>query len=426
MLRINERRFLRDLRALAEIGVLPNDRGGGRDRRAFSAAEREARQLFIALAEESGLETYTDTAGNLSARLRSETPNARTLLFGSHMDTVPNGGPYDGALGVIAGLEVLRTLQATGESFPVTLECIAFTDEEGRYCGLTGSQLLAGTYSRNATQRFFRAVGQHPDDVNAMREFLQGGFTVDSLLQAKRPADSILAFVELHIEQGPQLEHEGKTIGVVDAIFGRASGQAVFVGRSDHAGTTPMNLRADALTAAAKFIVHMNEYVRTTCPGAVLTCGNVTVYPGADNVVPREARVLVEYRANSSIMLDRIETELDSFLQKVSGTEGVRAFKQGEHRLEPRPMHAAIQAAVTEACRTLGYSSMRISSGALHDAHSLAAVAPAGMIFVPSKGGRSHCPDEDTEQADLVAGANVLLQTILQLARNDLGSEQIE
>jgi beta-ureidopropionase / N-carbamoyl-L-amino-acid hydrolase len=416
MFTVNEPRFLHDLEGLASIGLLSEDEGGGRDRRAFSAAEREARRLFTALADEAGLEVRTDTAGNLSARLVSQLPNASVLLFGSHVDTVPNGGPYDGTLGVMAGLEALRVVQEAEQAFPVTLECIAFTDEEGRYCGLTGSQLLAGTYSREATRRFFDAVNQYPGDVAAMKEFMSGNLSVDSLLEAKRPADDMLAFVELHIEQGPQLEHAGKSIGVVDAIFGRVSCTAVFAGRSDHAGTTPMVLRADALAAAARFIVHMNDFVRTNHAGAVFTCGNVTVAPGADNVVPREARVSVEYRANSSDTLDMIGAEVNSFLRKVTDTSGVAAFKEGEHRLEPRPMHSDVQTAVSESCQALGYSAMTLSSGALHDAHSMAAVVPAGMIFVPSKSGRSHCPDEDTDPADLVAGANVLLQTVVRLA----------
>ncbi len=178
------------------------------------------------------------------------------------MDTVPNGGPYDGALGVIAALESLRVLKESGQTLPVTLECIAFTDEEGRYAGLTGSQLAAGAYSRDAAQQFYNTASQFAADVAAMDEFLPTAFTVDNLLAAKRPAGEVLAFVELHIEQGPQLEHAHKSIGIVDAIFGRVSCQVVFTGRSDHAGTTPMTLRADALDAAARFITHMIQFVR--------------------------------------------------------------------------------------------------------------------------------------------------------------------
>lgn len=417
MLKINEERFLHDLHQLASIGLLSEDEGGGRDRRVFSAAEREARRLFADLADEAGLAVRTDPAGNLSALWAEQERDDPVLLFGSHFDTVPHGGPYDGALGIIAGLEALRVLRETGEEFPVGLECIAFTDEEGRYCGLTGSQLAAGTYSREATQRFVEAARRFPDDLAAMQEFLPVQFDVENLLSSARDSARIAGFVELHIEQGPQLEHMGVPIGVVDAIFGRTSCRIDFAGRSDHAGTTPMNLRADALVAAARFVVHMHEFVRNECPGAVFTCGNVTVMPGADNVVPQEARVAVEYRANTSALLDQIGTEVDRCLSALQRDSGLSSVKRDTHRLEPRAMHDSIRRAVRDACKALGYPAIDISSGALHDAHSMAAVVPAGMIFVPSKGGRSHCPEEDTDTADLIAGANVLLNTIARLAR---------
>jgi len=414
VLTIDKTRFLNDLYALANIGLLPKEAGGGRDRRAFSEAEREARRLFISLAEESGLAVRTDAAGNLSAR-HSVDASAKTLLFGSHMDTVPNGGPYDGALGTIAALEALRVLKETQDDLPLSLECIAFTDEEGRYCGLTGSQLYAGTYNREETQRFCHAAMRFPDDVSAMAEILPMPFTVDNVLTSSHPAEEIAAFVELHIEQGPQLEHEGVTIGVVDAIFGLASCQVIFGGRSDHSGTTPMHLRNDALVAASRFITHMNSFVTDECPGAVLTCGDVNVLPGSYNVVPREAIVLVEYRANSTEMLDKIENKLRSYLERTEAKGKASVHMADYHRLEPRPMEPSIQQAIGDSCRDLDYSHMTISSGALHDAHSIAAVAPTGMIFVPSIGGRSHCPEEDTAKADLVAGANVLLNTLVRL-----------
>jgi len=243
---------------------------------------------------------------------------------------------------------------------------------------------------------------------------------VDDLLRARRDDEDLLGFVELHIEQGPQLEHEGKTIGVVDAIFGRVSYQVVFTGRADHAGTTPMRLRADALSAAAAFITHMIGFVRDVCPGAVLTCGDVLVQPGADNVVPREARVLVEFRANSPHTLDNIDAEMHASLAKLGQRPGIGATARGGHRLDPRPMHPSIRRNIEASCAALGYSSMTLSSGALHDAHSMAAIVPAGMIFVPSIDGRSHCPEEDTAEPDLVAGANVLLQTIIRLAQNGI------
>lgn len=422
MLTVNEGRFLDDLHRLASVGVLDSAHGGGRDRRAFSLAEREARRLFSALAKDAGLHIRTDAAGNVFARLPSSAPDAPTLLVGSHMDTVPNGGPYDGALGVIAGLEVLRILQESGENLPVTLECVAFTDEEGRYCGLTGSQLAAGTYSREATERFHLAASHYQEDIAAMREFLPADFAVDNSLASRLDTDRILAFLELHIEQGPQLEQAQTPIGIVDAIFGRVSCQVRFTGRSDHAGTTPMSLRADALQAAARFMVHMNSYVVDSCPGAVLTCGNLTVTPGADNVVPAEARIWLEYRANTPAMLDAIGSEVDASLELVSARTVTEAQVEDHHRLDPRPMHPAVQKAIADSCTALGYPSMTFSSGALHDAHSMAAVVPAGMIFVPSIGGRSHCPQENTEPVHLIAGATVLLHAVRRLAQHGLSA----
>ncbi len=417
ILTINEQRFLRDLHALADIGLLPPQKGGGRDRRAFSQAEREARSLFTRLAEEARLDVRTDPAGNLSAR-HAAAPHARTLLFGSHMDTVPNGGPYDGALGTIAALEAIRVLMESGAQLPVSLECIAFTDEEGRYCGLTGSQLFAGAYSSEATQRFVDAAMRFPEDVAAISSLLPGPFTVENVLKARRPVEELAGFVELHIEQGPQLEHEGVQIGVVDAIFGRASRTVTLIGRSDHAGTTPMNLRQDALVAASRFITHMHDYVRFECLGTVLTCGDVRVKPGADNVVPNEAAVLVEYRANASVLLNKIEAELERTLSDKDVIEECTVQVANQHRVEPCQMNQRIQAMIRKSCEALGYVNMRISSGALHDAHSLAAVTPAGMIFVPSVAGRSHCPEEMTSDIDLIAGANVLLNTIYALANS--------
>ena len=181
-----------------------------------------------------------------------------------------------------------------------------------------------------------------------------------------------------------------------------------------------MTLRVDVLDASARFITHMNQFVRSACPGAVLTCGNIEVSPGADNVVPREARVWVEYRANSPEVLDKIGSEAESVLRETRAYSGIGVATEAQHRLDPRPMHPAIQRAVQESCGELGYTAMTLSSGALHDAHSMAAVVPSGMIFVPSKGGRSHCPEEDTDPAELVAGANVLLHTISRLALGGL------
>ncbi len=414
MLQINAKRFLENLAELGQIGVAAD--GSGLDRRPFSKAERGTRDFICSQAELAGLIVEVDAVANLSVKVPTAEAGAQTLLFGSHLDTVPHGGPYDGALGVVAALEVLRTVQEAGIVLPVHLEAIAFTDEEGRLADLTGSRVFTGDYSREQIERFLARAGQFADDLASMRSAVAGGLTVASLSAAKRDLAQIAAYVELHIEQGPQLERAGVSIGVVEAIFGRVAYEVTFIGRSDHAGTTPMHLRADALVAAAGFVAQAAALVAARFPGAVFTCGDVRVRPGVYNVVPNRVELLVEFRAGSMSILGDVDQALRNMLDELTNAPGLSYQLNLTGYLEPRFMDRQVQAAISGACQHLGYGQMRSASGALHDAHSLAHHVRSGMIFVPSIGGRSHCPDEATDRDDLVAGANILLHTILGLA----------
>ena len=414
MLRINQQRFLQNLADLAQIGRTPDAEGGGLDRRPFSTAERAARAFFTQQAQAAGLDVTTDTAANLSAQFPADNPNAKTLLLGSHLDTVPNGGPYDGALGVIAALEVLRAVKENNLSLPVHLEAIAFTDEEGRFGDFFGSLALTGKHTSKMIDTFLAHANEFPDDLSAMRNLIPGGLTPDAILAARRDPNSLAGYLELHIEQGPQLEQAGVPIGVVDAIFGRRTLQITFEGRADHAGTTPLNLRTDALLAASHVIIQADKIVRREFPQAVITCGNVQVKPGVYNVVPNQAIIWVEFRAAQEDVLEKINQSLHELIDRLT-TPPLSVFIQPVDHLKPVAMHPNIQAAIRQAGEELGYATLSLSSGAAHDAQALAAITPTGMIFVPSKGGRSHCSEEDTDEADLVAGANVLLQTVLKL-----------
>ena len=310
MLTINRTRFLDTLNTIAQIGLLSDDEGGGRDRRPFSPAEREARRYFTEQAEAAGLTVTTDAAANLSARLSCGPANAKTLLLGSHLDTVPNGGPYDGALGVISALEVLRVVAEQRLSLPFDLEAIAFADEEGRFGDFFGSRSLADRHSDATVETFFARAEAYPDDLAAMSELVSGGVTRQGLAQAVRDPETLAGYLELHIEQGPRLEHAGLAIGVVSAIFGRSSFKLTFVGRPDHAGTTPMDLRADALVAAGQFVTRAPTLVRETFPEAVITCGGISVEPGVYNVVPGRVTLLVEFRAATQVELSGIDDAL--------------------------------------------------------------------------------------------------------------------
>ena len=386
MLQINEERFLSNLSQLAEIGRVATAKGGGLDRRPFSDSDRQARAFFRQIASKADLKVTTDGVANLSARVDAPNVEARTVLFGSHLDTVPHGGPVDGALGVIAALETLCTMREAGIRSKYHLEAIAFTDEEGRFGDLTGSQVATGTYSVEQIARFLQNAEEFPDDLAAMRAEVAGGLSPQSILAAQRDLSQIEAFVELHIEQGPQLEHAGLPIGVVDTIFGRSSFEVTFHGRSDHAGTTPLGLRADALVAAASFITSAQDLVRGQYPGAVLTCGNAVVRPGVYNVVSNWTQLLLEFRAGSAAELDGVDQGVRGLLDEITSPSGLTYTMVRTAQLEPRAMDERIQRVIQQATDDLGYSQMSFSSGALHDAHSLAPYVPTGMIFVPSVG----------------------------------------
>ncbi len=419
MLTINPKRFLKDLANLSHIGRLPETEGGGLDRRPFSPAERAARDFFTQQAQTAGLEVVTDAAANLSARLPASNSPAKTLLLGSHLDTVPHGGPYDGALGVIAALEVLRVIKANNLVLPVHLEAIAFTDEEGRLGDFFGSLALTGQHTAESIGQFLARAQEFPTDLVEMQKLVLGGLTSASIPNARRDPKTLAGYLELHIEQGPRLEQTGVSIGVIDAIFGRHALKITIQGRADHAGTTPLDLRADALLAAAQFITQANRWVRDHCPGAVITCGDVRAKPGVYNVIPNEATILVEFRAAHSDELKKINRSLREILQSLTTVPDFNFSIQPVDHLEPVAMDPTIQTAIRRAAETLGYAHLSLSSGAAHDAQALASITPAGLIFVPSKNGRSHCPEEDTTETDLVAGANVLLHTVLRLAQNE-------
>jgi N-carbamoyl-L-amino-acid hydrolase len=403
--RVDDARMREDFDALARIGATAE---GGVDRPSLGDAHLAARKWFLERAAADGLETRLDSAGNHSALLPADGP---TLLLGSHLDSVPNGGRYDGALGVVAALHVLLAVQASGTELPVALEAIDFTDEEGTLVGLLGSEALTGALSREAllAPRGGRAA--------LLAGLERAGLREDELASARRAPESVAAYLELHIEQGPILERAGAQIGVVTAIVGARSFSLRFRGAPGHAGTTPMDARKDAGLAAAVFVVAANELVVRDFPDCVATIGDVRLEPGAYNVIPGSARVALEFRSADAGELEQLEHALLGAARAAAEARDVELELEPVGRWKPTPLDPDVCDAVEAAASALGLSSLRLSSGAGHDAQALAGMTRAGMIFVPSAGGLSHDPRESTAWEDCVNGANVLLETALALAR---------
>ena len=412
-LRVNADRMLASFDQLALIGATAD---GGVHRPALSEVHLAARKWFREEVERSGLEFRTDGAGNHSALLSvvdqeitSQKPPAKTLLLGSHLDSVPDGGRFDGALGVVAALEVLRTVKENGIQPRVNLEAMDFTDEEGTLVGLLGSAAIAGHLSPKNLQV---PRGGRENLVEGMN---RAGLSDESMLSAARPKDSFAGYLELHIEQGKRLERAGINIGIVSAIVGIWSYHLAFIGRADHAGTTTMEDRLDASLAASSFTLGARQLVVKDFPNCVVNVGKMDFAPGAFNIVPARVDVSLEFRSPDEEEFKR----LDVALLELAGHEALhfglelRVEFLGKH--SPSLMSDIVQRAYADACDDLGLTYVSLTSGAGHDAQSLADLCPVGMIFVPSVDGASHSPREFTKWEDCVNGANVLLQTALRL-----------
>jgi len=406
MLRINLSRLRKDLEDLGEIGKTAE---GGVWRSSLSEADMEARRWYIQRMTEAGLQHWIDAAGNIFARTGEGGP---AVLAGSHIDSVPNGGRFDGALGVMAAFECIRTIQEQGVRTRLPIEAVAFTDEEGRFGGFIGSGAVAGTLPPEevARRRDLRGLPL----TEAMRNV---GLDPARIPEARRDPKDLRAYVELHIEQGPVLESLGLPIGVVQGIIAGSRTWVTFHGRADHAGTTPMSMRKDALLGAAEFSLRAREMVLSEGSGtSVGTVGVLELKPGASNIVPESAFLTLDLRDISWEVLQRLLERTRSLAHEIAQKWGLEATVERMRVSEPAHMSPHIQAIVDEAARNLGLKTHWMNSGAGHDAQILAKVTEAGMIFVPSRQGRSHSPAEFTEWDQIENGANVLLHTLLRLA----------
>jgi N-carbamoyl-L-amino-acid hydrolase len=404
---IDAERFAADLEELNAIGWTGDT---GLQRTSFSDAHVHARRWFMERARAAGLQTRIDSAGNHSALLEGVGPAPRTLMLGSHLDSVPRGGRFDGALGVLCALEVVRTVADRGLRLPVTLEAIDFTDEEGTFVGTLGSWAIAGllTPEMLVAPRSGRAV--------MLSELARMGLSEDGLFAARRDPATIAGCLELHIEQGPVLEAAGIQIGVVTGIRGNASFEVVFTGAARHAGTTPMDARRDAGLGAAQLMLAVHETIRRDFPGCVANVGDVAIEPGAFNVVPQRATLKLEVRSLDEAELRSLAAVVGDLARDAAARWNLEVGVEPVGWWAPGLTHSRIREAVASSAAALGLSATEMPSGAGHDAQVMARIVPSGMVFVPSRDGISHHPEEFTELQDCINGANVLLGAAVALA----------
>jgi allantoate deiminase len=387
-----------DLEEAARIGA----DGGGVSRFAWTPELAQANEWLVGRLQELGLETEIDAAGNVLGRW--EEGEGTAILVGSHLDTVPRGGRYDGALGVLAALEVVRTLKREGVSLLRPLWIVSFNDEEGSrfQTGMLGSRAFIGDLDPEDWRR--RGVA------DAMAA---GGFDFERLGEAKA-VDRVGAYLELHIEQGPVLEQEGLDLGIVSGIAGLLGFRVRFAGEANHAGTTPMASRRDALAGAARIVLELRDEARSRAD-MTANVGILTVAPGGFNVIPGTAELTIDARAGNADAFARAEKFVRDTLERVAAEEQLELEVSETHRKPPMPLDPELQELLARAAAAEDAIALSMPSGAGHDAMVLAKHVPAAMLFVPSRAGISHSPDEYTSPEQCELGARVLARAVRAL-----------
>ena len=409
LLEINGPRLLRRLWDLAEIGPIP---GGGNNRLALTDADKEGRDLVVTWMRDLGLDVSIDTIGNVVA-VQTDVGQGPPVMMGSHIDTVATGGKYDGNLGVLAALEVIETAIESGVELDRPLAAAFFTNEEGSRFppDMMGSLCYTGGLTveeaMSTTDADGKSVGDELDRIG-----YRGPMPC--------PGPAPYAFVELHIEQGPVLERDGMRIGAVTGVQGISWTEVSITGQSNHAGTTPMSMRRDAGLAAGELVVAVRRIADEMGGTQVGTVGALRLHPDLVNVVAARAKLIIDLRNTDDDDLQSAERRLLAETKRIAESEEVEIDTKWVARFEPVVFDPRVVELVESTASALGLSVRRMPSGAGHDAQILADVCPAGMVFVPSVKGISHNPAEFTEPDDLVAGANVLLNTVVALARDHL------
>ncbi|BFT30660.1 allantoate amidohydrolase [Alteromonas sp. D210916BOD_24] len=380
------------------------------DRRYLTDQHKLANQLASGWMIEAGMTTWQDAVGNIWGRYTSSVPNAPRLIMGSHLDTVPNGGKYDGMLGVVAAISLVNMFDGTQTKFPFHIDIVGFCDEEGTRFGTTllGSRALTGKWQDN---------WRHLKDVNgislaqAMTNF---GLNFDEVASACVPRTDLLGYIELHIEQGPVLEQENLPVGVVSAIAGAKRFNLHLEGMAGHAGTVPMSMRHDALSACAEMILAV-EHISQHRPGVVATVGKIENFPNGVNVISGRTLFSLDIRSEDDALRDTVLAEILQNIEAIATKRQVKLTVEQTHSAPAVHCDKLLKQALIDSVSAIGLTPLVLASGAGHDAMAMADICPVAMLFTRCKGGISHHPGESITQEDVAASLAVLNNTIRTL-----------
>lgn len=403
-LKVNGKRIENRIFELAKFGM---DEKGHGTRVAYTKADIEGRAWFIELMKKAGLDPTIDTAGNIIGKRKGKNNALKPICFGSHIDMVPDGGNYDGTLGSIAALEVMEILNENNVLTDHPLELIIFSNEEG---GTIGSKAMVGDITTEGLQQKSQSGLTMAEGIKAI------GGNPENIQTCIRKKGEIHAWLELHIEQGGILEKENIQIGVVEGIVGIVHWEVTVEGFANHAGATQMNMRQDALLAASKFIIAVNEVITSVKGTQVGTVGKIAVLPGAYNVIPGKVIMGLEIRDLSADKIEMLFKQIENRAAAIAKESKTKiSFARQANESKPALTDKQLQQTINTTAKSLGFSTKLMQSGAGHDTQHIGAIAPAAMIFIPSVNGISHSPKEFSKAIDMENGANVLLQTILAI-----------
>lgn len=402
-------RIKNDIENLREFNATPEN---GLTRFSLTEEDRGARNYLKKELQKLDVEIYEDAAGSLVARREGTVKDAPVVMIGSHFDSVKNGGHFDGPAGVIMALEILRVMEENDVKTKYPIEFVAMIEEEGgRFGGgVFGSRAMTGQVDYQELLDFKDA-----DGISMAEAFVDFGFDPKKIKEAKRDPKELKAFIELHIEQGPVLENEKKDVGIVDFIVGINQIRVKVEGRADHAGTTPMEMRKDALSSAAEVISEIKNFALAAGSGTVATVGTLDVKPGAANIVPAEVEFSVDIRSKKLSCIQEVRDKIENALAAIKAEYAVGYSVQNMLMIEPVELSQEIFNTFKEESKRIGLNSKEMISGAGHDAMIMAAITDVGLIFVPSKNGRSHTPEEWTDYGDLQKGIELIYHTVLKV-----------